>query len=674
MNMAMQAAPPRPPVSPQKRPVSPRKKQRSSLYTTPRSSRLAISTKENTYIDGPDDDIGFSEKNALFQCFSELCLDDLFDKEEEEEKESQKEDFMPSLVDIHDSNEFLDDSKFKKMCTEWQVSADTVSGGTKEEVEFNTHLASLFGCFTDLLTNKRAFNKKECSTLQKEMERLKKVRCRLVMSAEPSRSSEIESGGEPLTPRSRSPTRRSEGKRRSPKSSSHRLHNSNDDDDGASEKLRQSGSTGRRETSAERRHRRSKASGSKATEHSSPVRSSPKSVSPRRTVTPLPGELSSLMLSPRHPSKQRDTMGASSYHSQSQSPRKRSGLAAVLHTPSSRKGDSVSSLGVSSHTNRSMPVSLSPRKSTRTSGQSDHLRSLRTPRKGDSMSLSGVSSHTSRSMPVSLSPRKSRRTSGQDDPARSPTTPRRLRTGASSPVKSIKSPRRSLHKDPRGVSESIRAVQPHGTPRRSTGKDSTGRITAQPEQSPFSSQHLARLHGRSGVPDSPKTVSSRSSQGVRPRAQSQNPRMTLLHKLDMFSCCDDLLLAPTVYSSTEKEDAAPRQPCRGGSTDGSEERRSSQERQPISRNRAHSVAPDTERASRSSSRGTSAIATSGTSLSRSRSKSVAPEWETGSSRVRSNSVTPDAKKSSGRSHLDLFTRSENRFMSRPSLSSIVYVD
>jgi hypothetical protein len=203
-------------------------------------------------------------------------------------------------------------------------------------------------------------------------------------------------------------------------------------------------------------------------------------------------------------------------------------------------------------------------------------------------------------------------------------------------VKYIKSSRRSLHQDPRGVSESIRAVQLHGTPRRSTEKDSTGRITAKPEQSPFSSQHLARLHGRSGVPDSPTPFSSRSSRGDRPRAQSETPRRALLHKLDMFANYDNFLIAPTVYSSTEKEDAAPRQPSRGGSTDGSEGRRSTQERQPISRNRARSVTPGAGE-SRASS-GSSAIATS-VLVHQSRSD-VAPE--TGSSGA-INSVT-DARK------------------------------
>jgi hypothetical protein len=331
----------------------------------------------------------------------------------------------------------------------------------------------------------------------------------------------------------------------------------------------------------------------------------------------------------------------------------------------------MSSLGVSNHTSRSMPVSLSPRKSTRTSGQGYGLAAAlhtTSSRKGDSMSTLGVSSHTNRSMPVSLSPRKSSRSSGQSDSIRSLITPRRLITGGSSPVKSIKSPRN----DPLGESESIRAVQLHGTPRRSTGKGSTGCISAKPEHSPFSSQHLARLHGRSGVPDSPNPLSSRSSRGARPRAQSQTPRTTLSHSLDMFSSCDDLKLAPSVYSSTEKEDSAPRQPSRGGSTDGSGGRRISQEKQPISGNRARSVAPGAERASRSSSRGCSTIATSGISSSRRRSRSVAPD--TGSSRVRSNSVTPDGKNGPGRSHLDLFTRSENRFAGRPSLSSIVYVD
>jgi hypothetical protein len=608
MDTAMQAAPPRrPPVSPQKKTASPNKKQRPSLSlmpTTPRSSSvLTISNSNNTCIDGPDGDfgfsdknalfrsfsnlcldVGFSDKNALFQSFSDLCLDDFLD--EEEEKEPEKQAFMPSLVDFLDDDEFLDDSEFKKMCTEWQASTDAVVGGTKEEVEFKTSLASLFSSFTDLLTSECTFDKKKCSTLQQEMERLKKMRRRVAMSAEYKLG----------------------------------LHKSNDDDDNSG-KPRQSGSTGHRETSVERRHRRFKPSESKVNEHSSPVRSSPKWVSPRRSVTPLPGEMSSLMLSPRHPSKQHDPLGASSYHSES--PRKRSGLSATLHTTSSRKGDSMSLLDVSSH---SMPASFSPRKSSRTPGQSDPIRSL-------------------------ISPRK-------------------LRSGASSPVKTLQSPRKSLQKDPLGVSESIRAAQLHGTPRRSTRKGSTGRISAKPEQSPSSVHHFARFHDRSGVPDTPKTALSRSSRGGRSRAQSQTPQTTLSHHLEMFSEGGDL--APTVYYSTEKEDSAPRQPSCGESTAGFRGRRSSRKRQPISRNRVHSVAPDVERESRSSSRGCFANATTSTSLSRRRSKSVAPE--TGSSRVRSNSVTRDAKQSSGLSHLDLVSRFENRTSRRPSLGSMMYLD
>lgn len=370
----------------------------------------------------------------------------------------------------------------------------------------------------------------------------------------PSRSSRIESRGETVTPRSRSPSRRSEGKRRLPKSPSRRSHKSNDDD----EKPHQSGSSVRHETSADRRHSRSKLSESKATEHSSPVRGSPKRVSPRRTVTPFPGEMSSVMLSPRHPSKQRDSLSVSSYHSKS--PRKRSGLPASLHTSSSRKEGS--------------------------------------------MSLSGTTSHTSRSMPASRSPRKPSRTSGQSDPIRSPTTPRNLRSRASSPMKSPKSsrkslskdllglsppkspklPRKSFQKDPLGVSESIRAVQLYGTPRRSTGKASLGRISAKPDESLSSVHHLERLHDGSGVPNSPKTLSTRSSRGTRPRDQSQTPRTTLSRHHKMFSNAEELILAPTVYSSAEKEDSAPKQPSRGGSGG----RRRSQERQPLSRSRAPS--------------------------------------------------------------------------------------
>jgi hypothetical protein len=726
MNMAMEAAPPR--RSPQRKSVSPHKKQRPSLCLIPTTRRPSIkvtsSFSNNKDIDGVDDDFGFSEKNALFQSFSDLCHDvgfsdknalsrsfpdlclgDFLDLQEEDEKEPQKLDFMASLVDFLDSDEILDDSKLNKMVTEWQASTDAVAGGTKEEVEFNTSLANLFGSFTDLLTNKRGFDKEECLTLQQEMDRLKKMRRRMAMAAElkpdfsgfpeashsptarsrkpvtlgrehdsvanvleyalegwqgdvvplqeergrrdeevfeeqkrgtesrgdpiilPSRSSGIENRGEPVTPQSRSPTRRSEEKRRSPKTPSRRLHKSNDDDEN-SEKLRQSGSTGRRETSVERRHRRSKASGSKATEHSSPVRSSPKSVSPRRTITPLPGELSSLMLSPRHPSKQRDLLGVSSCHSKS--PRKRIGLAATLHKSSSRKEGAMSLSGTTTHTSRSMPASRSPRKSSRTSGQSDPIRSHNTPRKLRSKASS---------------------------PVRSPKSPRKalqIDLLGVSPLKSPRSPRKSFQKDSLGLSESIRAVQLYGTPRRTTEKGSTSRTSAKPDQSPSSVHHLAMLNGRSSVPDFPKTVSRRSSQEGRPRPQSQTGGKTTLS-------LKELIVAPPVYSSAEKEDLAPKQPSRG--------RRNSQERQPTSRNRAHSVAPDAEKESRSSSRRSSAIATSGaTSLSRRRSNSVAPE--AGSSRVRLNSVTRDAKKSSGRSHLDLVSRSQHRASRRPSLGSI----
>jgi hypothetical protein len=204
----------------QKKLVSPHKKQRPSLSlmpTTPRSSSLlTISNSNNTCIDGPDDDFGFSDKNALFQSFSDLCLDDFLD--EEEEKEPEKQAFISSLVDFLDDDEFLDDSEFKKMCTEWQASIDAVVGGTKEEVEFKTSLASLFSSFTDLLTRKCIFDKKKCATLQQEMEQLKKMRRRVAMSAEYKLD----------------------------------LHDNNDN----SGEPRQSGSTGHRETSAEWRHRR----------------------------------------------------------------------------------------------------------------------------------------------------------------------------------------------------------------------------------------------------------------------------------------------------------------------------------------------------------------------------------------------------------------------------------
>jgi hypothetical protein len=117
-----------------------------------------------------------------------------------------------------------------------------------------------------------------------------------------------------------------------------------------------------------------------------------------------------------------------------------------------------------------------------------------------------------------------------------PITPTKLRSGAYSPVKS---PRLS-RKDPRGVSESIRAVQLHGTPRRYTKKSSTGHTSAKPEHIPFSIHHIARLNDRSGSLDSPKTDSLKSSRGARPRAQSQATTTTLSNH-EMFSNRETLM-------------------------------------------------------------------------------------------------------------------------------------
>jgi hypothetical protein len=64
--------------------------------------------------------------------------------------------------------------------------------------------------------------------------------------------------------------------------------------------------------------------------------------------------------------------------------------------------------------------------------------------------------------------------------------------------------------------------------------------SAIPEQIIFCTHHLATLHDRLGVPDSPsKTLLLRSSQGARPRVQRQNFRRTLsnhemLSNRDMF--------------------------------------------------------------------------------------------------------------------------------------------
>ena len=212
---------------------------------------------------------------------------------------------------------------------------------------------------------------------------------------------------------------------------------------------------------------------------------------------------------------------------------------------------------VSSHTSRSMAALLSPRKSSRTSGQSDPGRSPSTPRRSQSRTLSPVKSPrkflqmdplgVSESIRLPLTPRRLRSRASspvrnlqspweflQKDPLgvleSTPAliTPTRLRSGAYSPVKS---PRLS-RKDPWGVSESIRAVQQQGTPRRSTAKGSTGHTSAKPV--PSFIHHIARLNDRSSVPDSPKTDSSKSSRRGRPRAQSQPPTTTLSNH-EMFS-------------------------------------------------------------------------------------------------------------------------------------------
>jgi hypothetical protein len=433
MNMALEVAPPRRrPVSPQKKPLSPHKKRRPSsscIAITPTSSRVANFNSSTFCI---------SDKNVLVQSFSELNLDDFLD-EEEREQHDQKQAFIASVVEFLEDDKFVGDSKFKKMCTEWEASTDAVPGGTEEEVEFNTDLASLFVSFSDLFTSKRSFGKKECSTIQQEMERLKKIRRQMAMSADckpdasgflqdfphsptalsrkkermlgrqyeqdaaqlqlqeqkrgtegrgdsitPERlSSQIEYGGEPVASRSRSPIRRSEGNRPSLQSRTRPLHKSSDDNDDAG-------------------------------------------VNPHGT---------SLKISQGRSCKQRGPLGNPSCHLES--PRTRSGPAAALHTPPSRKGDNMIPSGVSGHASRSMPALMSPRKASSTSW------------KGDNMSLIRDASDTGRSMLASSSPGKSSRKSAGSDTIRSSITTTRSRSGASP---SVQPQQKFFQMDPQGVS------------------------------------------------------------------------------------------------------------------------------------------------------------------------------------------------------------------------------
>jgi hypothetical protein len=282
---------------------------------------------------------------------------------------------------------------------------------------------------------------------------------------------------------------------------------------------RQSGSMGHRETSAERRHRQLKASGSNATEHGSPVQAAQSALA-QTNCDSIAGRMSRFDAFPRHPSKQRSD--GSFVIIAVAKKKKQTGCGA----PSSKKGDIMSLLVFPVHS-RSMPVSLSQESLRKHLGKATNFvrllaggrRQHRLNRRVQSLSLNA-------SVAISESLRE---TSGQSDqlgsltpegdsmslwcfqPYRSVDTSvisqgslvehlvemnsfayhaEEMRTGTSSPVKSIKSSRRSLHQDPGRVGIHS-PVQLHGTPRRSTEKDSTGRITAKPEQSPFSSQHLA---------------------------------------------------------------------------------------------------------------------------------------------------------------------------------------
>jgi hypothetical protein len=741
-------------AAPRRPPVSPSKKRQPSLTLMPTTRKPSQSTSNFNNTSIRNNDFNFSDKNALFQSFSDLCLDDFSDDDEEEEVKQpqkndfipQKKDFMSSLADLLDGDEFLDDGAFQEMCTELQSNTVAVStGSSKEDTDFSNSIASLFASFTDLLTKKRTFDKKECLNLQQEMERLKEMRRRMAMSEEctpdfsgfpeapqadvaPVQDEQkreieavqkrIEKEDEPVTPRSRakpscrrfpnnktpSPqadeapvqdeqkreieavqkrieredepvTPRSRAKpscRRFPNNklpSSRRLRESIDDDENIDKSRRSSSRTHR-----EKSDRRLKSSGSKAAECNSPVRSSPSSstqaspsrVSPRRTVTPMPGEMSSLLLAQRNPSKHGDPLSASS-HVKSSRKKGHEVAHCELPMPSSPRrtvnpmpGD-MSSLSVSPRkpSKHRDPLSASshsksPRKKGHGLSATLHSSSPSKSSRRDSVSLSGASPST----PMK-SPRKSRK-SDQSDLLSPPVTPRTSRSGGSSPVKSSQTLRKSLQKDPLGLSESSHSLQSHGTPRRSERKPSSGRLGAKPEQSLSSLHHLKKLSDRSSAPDSAKSVSSRpSSRGVRSRTHSQSRRSTRGHSLSrnlkMCSSDEDSVLAPTVCSS-EKEDSAPRRPSR----------RSSQEGQPRSKDRSHSVAPDTEREPRSS-RGRSTSVAPDTGSSRRRSNSVKPD--TGSSMRRSNNVAPDALRNSSHSHLDIVSRSRN-LVRQNSVSSI----
>lgn len=510
MNMAMQAAPPsrRTPVVSKKKPKI---KQRPSVTltpTTPRYSKLAICNFNNNDF--------IWEKNALFRSFSKLCL-------------------MPSLVEFLDSDELLDDSKLNIMCTEWEASTNAMAGSTEEEVEFNTSLASLFGSLTDLLTNKRAFDKKDCLTLQQELERLKTMRRQIAMSADeykidaagfpqtpphtssiapsrkqpslgrqhegdmvqlqqerrmreeevleeqksgtesicdlvtrPSRSSEFEFASSPVTPRSRSPTSRSDGNRRSPKSPSRRSHRSMDDDSGKP--------------------------GGK-----------PSGTSLRRTSS-----------------------------SHSLSPRKRSVLAATLRT-SCRSGPSRSPITPRRSQNRASPIIKSPRKFLQMDplGVSKSMRSpitpTMTPRRSRSRALSSVKTVK---LASEFLPKDPLGVLSESAPA--PFAPTRFRSGACSPVKSPRLPRIYL-KELEDVMASIRAAQLDDPPRSSREKGSTGRVTTNHKQSPSSVYHFAK--DRVGALDSHITGSPRSSPGARSQAQSQTlSNQKMLSNREMLIC------------------------------------------------------------------------------------------------------------------------------------------
>jgi len=588
------------------------------MTKSPRKQRKSIDINDfnNTSICDCDA-FKFGGKDALFKSFSDLCDDDFAQVEPE-----MKNEFMNSLSDLMNGEGSLEDKECTGFNKEWlDNTVGQESKSDEEKDNFNVGMASLFDSFNQLLKNQNAFNKDECSYLQKEMVRLKKVGRRISLSADykpdcsgftqggTGRSSQSrsprkpaslsiplkESGADflehalegrndgsrhssrrksrmessevpvaPKTPRSRSKSQRerNELKRRTLRSPGRALRSKNDDDQTVvSRQSRQVESSPRkttatREKSEERRRLREKSSERRRRAFSE--RRSPKSSREAvRTMTPMPGELTSLQLSPQKPGKLRRDSLSLSDHLVLPSPKaskpglsSRSGalsLSGSRHSKSPRKSTSrrpkIDEVIRSSSRNTTPTTPRQPVRRRRTASPT------KSPQNRDGVGSSSIL----RSPKVSSSIKLLREVNmGVSTSALTATSSSIATTG------SYTSPKKSPRKSVRGTTSSSRGT--------SIGPRSRLSARSQVRNSPMITQTVGagrRKMTVSGAFETPKSGSSKLARGI---GGIQKLLSDEKHTLPFPFLDDESVFAPTVSSSTEDSNySMPQRPTRKAS-------------------------------------------------------------------------------------------------------------